>query len=400
MRVFCRLGAMALGLSVVFGLACKDSGAPVVTTSSLTRISGDTQATLTGQPLPIPLRVRVTGTDGQPFPGATVTWTVSAGSATPGSPTVLSDSQGMATTTLTLGATQGAVVVQAVVANLTPVVFHECASGHPVLALNDTVSAALATTDCRFGGYYTGFFTDFYELTVAAPSQGVVLTQVGATFDTYLELYLRSGSFVGFDDDIDSTNTNSQLTAILAPGDYLLAPSAYWQDSVGAYTMAAVTGPAALAGCELVWVTPGVDVSDSVTTSDCADTANGTYYADVVAMRLEAGTTLKVNHRSTAFDAALFLRNAAGISVATNNDSANAGTTTNAFISFPVVTTGSYLLFVGTNDTVSTGAYDLSIASTTTLAGSPREQGPQMLRMGGLRWPKGRAARFWSRPGR
>ncbi|HEV8400961.1 MAG TPA: Ig-like domain-containing protein [Gemmatimonadales bacterium] len=396
MRIFSRLGPVALGLLVILSVACGDSAAPAVTANTLVRVSGDSQANLTGSALAQPLKVRVNGTDGQPYPGATVTWSVIGGSAVLGSPTALSDSAGGATTTVTLGAAPGAVSIQASVASVTPVTFGAKACAHPVFTLNDTLPGALATTDCRLGGYYT----DFFDLNVPAGSQGMVLTMESTGFDTYLELYLRSFALQGFDDDIDyPANTNAQLTAIVAPGDYLIAPSSAELSTIGDYTLSVITQQPALAGCEIVWVTRGVDISDSVTTGDCVDSTSGRYYADVVAMRLEAGTTLKVNHRSTAFDAALFLYNGSGIAVASNNDSANAGTTTNAFISFPVVTSGFYLLFAGTNDTVATGSYDLSIASTTTAAASPRDRGPEVLQMGGLRWPKGRAARSWSHSG-
>jgi hypothetical protein len=398
MRVFGRLGPVTLGLFVVVGVACKDSGAPAVVVSSLSRVSGDSQATLTGNPLNNPLTVRVTGSNGQPFAGATVTWTVSAGAATLGSPTAPSDSQGFASTTVTLGATPGAIGFQASVGSgVTPVSFGATACDHPVLALNDTIPGALAASDCKFNG----FFTDFYDVSVPTGPQGLELTMASGAFDTWLELYLQNGAFLGFDDDIDSLNTNSQLTAIVAPGEYLLAPSSYQPLITGSYTMAALSRPAQLAGCGIVWVTRGVSLSDSVTAGDCVDSTNGVYYADVVAMYLLAGTTLTVSNQSTAFDAALFLHNAAGASVASNNDSANAGTTQNAYLVYPVTASGPYLLFAGTNTTASTGAYTLSISAATTLSASARrEEGPQLLRMGGLRLPKGRSRRAWSRAGR
>ena len=171
MGVFSRLGA-GLGLFVAFGLACKDSGSPSVTPNTLVRVSGDTQSTITGNTLNSPLTVRVRGSDGQPFEGATVTWTVTAGTATPGSPTALSDASGLASTTLTLGAAPGAITVQAAVASVTPVTFTATACDHPVLALNDTLAGALSGTDCKFGDYYT----DFYDLSVLAGPQGVELT--------------------------------------------------------------------------------------------------------------------------------------------------------------------------------------------------------------------------------
>jgi hypothetical protein len=390
MRVFFRLGA-TLGLFAAFGLGCKDSGSPIVP-NALASISGDGQSTLTGDELADPLTVRVMGSNGQPAPGATVTWTVTTGSATPGSATAVSDAQGLASTTLTLGATPGAIVVQAAVASITPVTFTATACDHPVVTLNDTVAGALATTDCALGPFYT----DFYELTVPAGTHGVVLNMSGA-FDTYIELYQRTGTFVGWDDGIDSVDLTSRLTAIVPAGDYLLAPSSADTVTVGAYSVSVLTQPAELTGCELVWVARGVSFSDSVTAGDCVN-PSGPYYADVVELRLIAGTVLKVSEHSAAFDAALFLSGNFG-TVASNNDSA--ATTTNAYLNYPVFTTGTYLLFVATNTVGATGAYDLGISTATTLAGSARrEEGRQVLPMGGLRWPKGRAAQTWSRVSR
>jgi hypothetical protein len=297
-----------------------------------------------------------------------------------------------------MGATAGAIGVQAAVPSTTPVTFTEISCEHPVLALNDTLSGALATTDCKFPGFYTGYYTDFFELAVPPVQQAVVLTMRSAAFDTYLELYLRSGEFLGYDPYTDTLDNNSTVSAILAAGDYLLAPSSFLRGPVGAYTMAAVTRPAELAGCGIVWVTPGVSVSDSVTAGDCVDTTGGNHYADAVAIGLVAGTVLSVSHHSATFDAALFLRNGQGVTVASNNDSSVA--TTNAYIAYTVVQSGVYLLFIGTNAVGETGAYDLRIDASTTAAGSsPREPGGgrQVLQMGGLRWPKRGAGRFWSR---
>jgi hypothetical protein len=381
-------------LVAAFGVTCKDSSAPNVAPQTVAAAGGDGQMALTGDSLPNPLVVRVTGSDGQPFRGAMVTWTVTGSAATVGSPTVTSDSLGFAATTVTLGATPGVVSVQASVVGLQPANFTATACDHPAIASGDTVSGALATTDCRFNGFYT----DFFELTVS-PAQGLTLTMTSAAFDTWLELYRGSGVFVAFDDDIDQgVNTNSQITAIVAAGDYLVAPSSYNQDVVGAYSLSAVAGQAALADCGVVWVTRGVAVSDSVTAGDCVDTTGGTHYSDAVAVFLEAGSVLTVLHQSTTFDAALFLLNGAGVSVASNNDSANAVTTTNAYLVYSVLQTGPYLLRAGTNIVAATGPYTLTISASTTLSGSARAErggGPALLRMAPLRMPKASAS--WSR---
>jgi hypothetical protein len=396
MRVQNRLGAAAVVLVAAFGITCsKDASAPPqIIPQTLAAVTGNNQSAFTGDALPDSLTVRVTGSDGQPFESATVTWTVTSGTATVSAPTVATDSLGFAATAVALGGTAGLVSIQASVVGLQPANFTAKACGHPAIALGDTASGALATTDCLLSVWYT----DFFELAVpAGPQQGLTLTLSSVAFDTYLEVYSAAGDLLSGNDDTDSTNQNSQLTTILGTGDYLIAPSSYNAGVTGAYSLAAVAHQAELAGCELVWVTRGFTISDSVTTSDCVDTTGGTSYGDEVALYLEAGDVLTVLEQSTAFDAALFLLNGARIQVASNNDSAG-GPTTSAYLVYPIQTTGSYVLVAGTNTFGTTGAYTLSISASTTLSGSPKAvRGPTVLRMAPLRMPKGLPRRGWRR---
>jgi Big-like domain-containing protein len=370
-------------LIVAFGLACGgDSSGPSGVPNALVQIAGDGQAALTGTALATPLRVRVNGSNGQPYAGAPVTWTVLSGTATLGTPSAVSDSQGFAATTVTLGATPGALAVRASVTGITPVTFGATACDHPALALNDTVPGALATSDCRFSGYYT----DFFDLSVPAGSQSLVITMEAPTFNTYAELYTRTLGYLGYGDDIDTSNTNTQLTAIVATGDYLIAPSSFDLATVGTYSLSVTTQQPALAGCELVWATRGVSITDSLTPDDCVDSGGGTYYADAVALWLVGGSVLKVSNHSTAFDAAIFLQNASGFLVAANDDSAVG--TTDAYLAYSVPVTGPYLLLSGSNDSLTTGAYTLAIAAATTLNSPPRAAGA-------MRMPERLVRRGW-----
>jgi len=390
MRAFSRLAPAALAFAVTLGLACKDSNAPRVP-RTIAKLAGDTQLALTGTPLGDSLVVSVLGSGGSPFAGAVVTWAVTSGSATLGAPSGTTNSQGQAFTTVTVGGTPGPVAVQASVTSLAPVTFTATACDHPGIALGDTVAGVLATSDCRINGYYT----DFFELPAATGPQGVRLTLTGA-FDTWLEMY-RPAGFVAANDDADSTTTNSQIDAIVPADAYLVEPSSFLRFATGAYSLSAVARAAGLAGCGLVWATRGVVISDSVTTTDCVDSTGGVqHYADLVAIYLEAGTVLNVSHHSAAFDAALFLHNGAGVSVATNNDSA--GVPPNAFIQYTVAQSGVHFLFVATNAASATGPYTLTISSSTTLSGSAalQREGPQVLRVAPLRMPKGRLQRLWS----
>lgn len=392
MRTGNRLWPAAIVLVAAFSVTCKkDSIAPTqIVPETLTAIAGNNQSAFTGDSLTDSLKVRVIGSDAQPFESATVTWAVTSGTATLSSPTVATDSLGFASTTVTLGGTAGLVAIQASVVGLQPANFSATACGHPVIALGETASGALSTTDCRLSVWYT----DFFELAVPAGQQGLTLTMTSAAFDTYLEVYGAAGNLLSGDDDIDATNKNSQLTTILGTGDYLIAPSSFDPGVTGAYTLSAVAHAAELAGCELVWVTRGFTISDSVTTSDCVDTTGGTSYSDEVVLFLEAGSVVTVSMQSAAFDPELFLLTALRTLVQSNNDSV--GGTTSAYLRYPVLTAGPFVVIAGTHALGATGAYTLSISASTTVSGSSRStRGPTVLRMAPLRMPKGLPKRAW-----
>jgi hypothetical protein len=392
-----RLAGVALIGGTLLGVACgKDSAGPVGP-KTMVSLAGEGQAAPTGATLSVPLRVTVTGSDGQPYPGATVTWTVPTGSATPAPAVSASDAQGVASTVLTLGGQVGPVVVQASVPGVAPVSFHATAldpcTFRVAYTLGTTVTAALATTDCLVGG---NFYTDYYSTTFAA-QQGLTLTLTSTTYDTWLDLFRGDGAYLAFNDDIDpGIIRDSRIEAIVAPGNYVFAPNSFDALVTGAYSFSAAARSQTVSACALVWVTRGVTVTDSVTAADCSDTdSTGTYYSDGVALIAFSGTVLTITQRSGVFDAFLtVLRyDAAGdslILVAANDDSAGVGPNSHVVVTVPVAAV--YFVFAGTSGASATGAYDLAISSSTTA--SAAAAAPGVGRAGslpfvpGLRMPK------------
>jgi alpha-tubulin suppressor-like RCC1 family protein len=107
---------------------CGDSGAPTPpspddTPEALQIVSGDGQRAGIGTPLTLPLRIRVIGSDDEPFAGAVVQWSVTEGQATLDPAQSTTDAGGEAETRVTLGATTGSVAISASVQNLAPVTF-------------------------------------------------------------------------------------------------------------------------------------------------------------------------------------------------------------------------------------------------------------------------------------
>ena len=98
---------------------------------TLTKLSGDKQQGLSESTLAQPFEVSVLDQNGDPFPGATVTFSVTAGGGTLSTTTATTDVNGRAASTLTLGGDPGRNTVAVRVADLKPVIFSATAQAVP-----------------------------------------------------------------------------------------------------------------------------------------------------------------------------------------------------------------------------------------------------------------------------
>ncbi len=118
-----------------------DTVALIVTlpASQILKSSGDAQTGTAGTTLPLPLVAKVAASDGVGIAGTTVTFAVATGGGSVGTASVVSDANGLATTTWTLGTGTGQQSVTATAATLT---------GSPLTftATSTTVAAGPATS--------------------------------------------------------------------------------------------------------------------------------------------------------------------------------------------------------------------------------------------------------------
>jgi hypothetical protein len=119
-----------------------------------------------------------------------------------------------------------------------------------------------------------------------------------------------------------------------------------------------------------VFVTRGVTVSDNIVTDECPDTTTaGVFYQETAGIFATGGSVLTIAHRSSAFDAFLMLVQVSGgspVTVAANDDSASGNT--NAFIQYTVPQSALFVIIVSTSAEKATGAYTLSVGTSTTAA--------------------------------
>lgn len=103
---------------------------------------GNGQGAIINQPFAQPVTVRVTNPQGQPLAGATVAFSVTSGSGAVGQRSVVSDANGLASTTVTAGSNVGALVITAQVGDRTATINLTVRPIAPVVRETDILNAA------------------------------------------------------------------------------------------------------------------------------------------------------------------------------------------------------------------------------------------------------------------
>ena len=181
--------------TTTFSASVAASGGVTLAATTLEIVSGNNQSATEGEALTNPLIVQVNDQNGDPFQGATVTFSVSPNDATLGTTTATTDSDGRAQTTLTLGETVGDYTLTASVTDLTDVEFTATATAAPI------ANNAPAFADSSYA------FTD------VAIAVGTVVGTVAATDDDDDTL---SYSLTGTDAGNFSIDSDGEITVATA----------------------------------------------------------------------------------------------------------------------------------------------------------------------------------------
>lgn len=328
-----------------------DSSGPIVP-ASVTIVAGHDQSGPIGATLLEPLTVLVRGSDNQPFAGSTIEWLVTAGGGSITPQTSVTDAQGQASATLTLGVNIGPNTATATVSGLTPASFtahavHPCDYDAP-FAAGTPANGTLATLDCQLGD---GSFIDYHGLTVGA-QQALSITLTSVAFETFLWLFDDLGPIA-----VDGGGgAQAQILAIVGPNSYRIGANAVSAGESGAYTLSAAPVSENLGGCDVVWATVGIATSQQLTTTDC-DGGSG-FYADIVVIVLRAGQTITVDQHSSEFDAFLGLADLGSQTIVATDDDSGPGT--DARLAYTASAEGLFLI-IATSFDPATGAYTLGI---------------------------------------
>jgi hypothetical protein len=366
MTLFTRRAGLLLGALAL--VAC-DGGTSVPRPATVEPQGATDQEAARGSAVAEAPAVRVLDGRGQPMAGVGVTFAVTAGGGAIATPLATTDAEGRASAgSWTLGPNVGTHTATATVTGLAPVTFTALAKDPCEIltpyTLLSTVQGALRAQDCTFDD---GEHVDLYSITFPQP-QGVTFRMNSTAVDAFLLLFDPAGNPLAFDDDGEGADTNAALGVFAPAGSYVLGASSYDAGETGSYTLASVP-LTQNANCSLPWVVPGVQLSQTIATTDCPFEG---YYSDVYFLFLRPGQQVTLAMNSTAVDAWLGLYDFTGSLVAEDDDG---GTGTNARLTFTSPGWMIYYVEAGTALPGETGAYTLAV-STPAAAGEARTIAP------------------------
>jgi len=346
---------LALAGIVALQLSCGDSSGPGASAASIEAVSSTSIGGAPGAQVSELPSVLVKDENGNPVSGVPVTFTVTGGggSVTGNHPT--SNASGIATVgSWTLGATSGTNTLVATASNHS--VTFTANGADPCDALpnhvvGSTTNGQLSLSDCRFDD---GSLVDFYQVTVASAGT-YIFTQTASTYDSFLLLYLSSGTLAGVDPL--PSQVDSHLTVLMPAGSFIVGANSFEPNKTGAYSLSSTASSVHITNCELPFVLRGVSSEQSLQTTDC--NING-ILGDQYAIYLQANQALTVSMSSAAVDSYLEIHPGNSNVILASNDDID-GTTKDARLVFTPVQEGFYIFAARTNVAGASGAYTLSV---------------------------------------
>lgn len=207
----------------------------------------------------------------------------------------------------------------------------------------------------------------FYKFSVDAQTNlRITLTSPGV--QTFLQVADSTG-VIRVNSVLSSPlDTITKVRLMLGAGGYQVTVIPFNQGQRAKYTLSAVGDSSAVAGCNPIWVTPGITTTQAITRSDCTQGPSGaSFFTHEYTLLLRSGQTVAFSEHSTSLAPGMALNGPDGLE---NSAVDSLGTT--AVLNTTVGGQGTYQLWVGSTGAGQVGTYTLSIQPDTVFAvGAP-----------------------------
>lgn len=223
------------------------------------------------------------------------------------------------------------------------------------VALGDTLRDSLVASSCRQAN---GTYAAFYAIQVDSPQSQVRLALASGA-PAFMVLGDARNAIIVNSLYTDTLGTTAAIRIIAKGGRYVIGVNSGGQAPSGAFSLTFARDSSPVRGCTPIWVTTGITTAQTLTASDCTFGPQGTkYYTHLYLAVILGNEELRLTEHTTAFppQAQLVGQNGqtAGLS---SLDSTGA----NAVVDFVPSTDNLLLMWLGSSDSLQTGAYTLTI---------------------------------------
>ena len=263
--------------------------------------AGDEQGGFAGEPIS-PFTAIVLNELGTPEPGVTVTFAVASGGGSVSPTSAVTDENGLASTTLTLGT--GAVQTVTATAQgltgsastntsttFTASVADPCTASRSV-GLPGSVTRALDALDCQNP---QNRYIEFHRFSTTGDLSGTLVTMTSSAFAPSLHLSNAGGTdTLGLEPLVSGT---ASFRVIAPAGTYWLGASSTAANETGAFTLTTAASDTENDNCGStpIYVVPGSIIEGNIASTDCVFSGDDTQKADQYFVYLRAGQQLRIN---------------------------------------------------------------------------------------------------------
>ncbi len=221
--------------------------------------------------------------------------------------------------------------------------------------IGDRLNGSLGANDARLP---SGEFYDVYELTVAAADEGAVAIEMeSSAVDCFLRVDGPGGEHWENDDHAGTLNSRVEVP-LTQPGTYRIVTTSYRQGETGSYELKVLTQRDTVATGAPAADAPGREVSGELVDGDRR--LRSGEWMDEYDFEWPAGTRVRLEARSDAFDTYLIVRPPNG-APQRDNDDMTPGQGTNAGMDLQVAEAGRYRVIVTSYQPGETGRYTLAV---------------------------------------
>jgi hypothetical protein len=223
------------------------------------------------------------------------------------------------------------------------------------LSVGDTIRDSLIASSCRESD---GTYENLYRFSLAAQTK-LKVSLSSPLAQAFLHVTDTVGILVVNSAYSAPLDTAAALSMILKAGTYYLGVNSVFAAPSGRFRMITAVDNSPVAGCGVTWVTAGISTNQTITGSDCTSGPVGSkYYYHPYRLVILSGGELKLTEHSAALSPMVWI---VGLTGATVGASAIDSTGTNARVDYFTGGEDLLLLWVGSSDSLQTGAYSLTI---------------------------------------